>query len=85
MTGSQPEVRINPARFFEAIGYDVAGPLLLKNEEKAYIALLTCAVTRAVQLKLNPEIATIDLQGTIQRHITASGFSRKFYNQTHRM
>lgn len=73
VTGPLPEARVKPARPFEAIGCDFAGPLLLKNDEKAYIALITCAVTRAVHLELTPDMTAVEFQATLQRFISRRG------------
>ena len=48
-----PEDRIRPASLFTNVGVDFAGPLYLRDSnDKAYICLFTCAITRAVHLEL---------------------------------
>jgi len=48
-----PSDRITPAPPFTNVGLDFAGPLYLKDtNDKAYICLFTCAVTRAIHLEL---------------------------------
>lgn len=37
---------------FEITGVDFAGPLCCKSQDKVYIALFTCAVTRAIHSEL---------------------------------
>ncbi|GFV26984.1 uncharacterized protein TNCV_937251 [Trichonephila clavipes] len=45
--GLLPQDRVRDAAIFEIIGIDLAGPLILKNGEKNWILILTCAVYRA--------------------------------------
>jgi len=47
-----PEDRVKDASVFEICGIDLAGPLFLRGEEKAWICIFTCAVFRAVHLEL---------------------------------
>ena len=50
-----PEFRVREAPPFSKVGVDFAGPVYVKNQEgmvKAYIALFTCCITRAVHLEL---------------------------------
>ncbi|GFW18891.1 integrase catalytic domain-containing protein [Trichonephila clavipes] len=43
---------------FEVIGIDLDGPLFLKNGEKVWVALFTCAMYRAIHLELVPSLST---------------------------
>ena len=52
-----PSFRVDEAPPFSNVGIDMAGPLLLKANDKgdtykAYVCLFTCAATRAVHLEL---------------------------------
>ena len=54
-----PEMRVTRSRPFQHTGVDFAGPLYVKTDEgktKSYIALFTCATTRAVHLELTPDL-----------------------------
>ena len=55
-TAALPNYRVKEARPFSKVGIDFAGPLFVKFHTgemvKAYIALFTCCVTRAVHLDL---------------------------------
>ncbi|GFV14043.1 integrase catalytic domain-containing protein [Trichonephila clavipes] len=42
--GLLPQDQVRDAAFFEIIGFDLAGPLILKNREKNWILILACAV-----------------------------------------
>ncbi|GFX79547.1 integrase catalytic domain-containing protein [Trichonephila clavipes] len=44
--------RVRDAAVFEIIGLYLAGPLILKNEEKNWILILTCALYRAIAIHL---------------------------------
>ena len=59
-----PEFRVNDEFAFTRVGVDFAGPLYVKDVfskngdvNKVYIALFTCAVTRAVHLELVPNLS----------------------------
>lgn len=54
-----PKEPISEAQAFEITGVDFAGPVYVKpDNKKAYIALFTCAVTRAVHLELVSDLTT---------------------------
>ena len=73
VTAPLPELRVKPARPFEVTGCDFAGPIHLKGNEKAYIALFTCAVTRAVHLKLTKDITATEFRVVLQRFVSRRG------------
>ena len=62
--GSLPEFRVsNEVESFENIGLDYLGPLYVKEkasvtEEKVWVALFTCATSRAVHLELVHDMTT---------------------------
>ncbi|GBN37239.1 hypothetical protein AVEN_139666-1 [Araneus ventricosus] len=53
-----PEDLVMDAGVFEVSGVDLAGPLFLRDGSKTWIALLTCAVYRAIQLELLSSMST---------------------------
>ena len=53
-----PECRVKEAFAFSSIGVDFAGPLYVKNPEKAWICLYTCCATRAVHLDILTDLST---------------------------
>ncbi|XP_035222751.1 uncharacterized protein LOC118195535 [Stegodyphus dumicola] len=53
-----PEDRVRDAYAFEVTGVDVAGPLYLKENRKAWILLFTCEVYCAVHLELIESLST---------------------------
>lgn len=60
-----PRSRVTAARPFSRAGVDFAGPLYVKRPlgsepEKAYVAVFTCAVTRALHLELVRSMRTDD-------------------------
>ena len=69
-----PEDRIKPAPPFTNVGLDFAGPLYLKDsDEKVYICLFTCAVTRAVHLELVCDMTTERFLLALRRMIARRG------------
>lgn len=53
-----PLDRIKDAEVFQVVGVDMAGPLILKNGNKVWIAIFTCAIFRAVHLEVCPSLST---------------------------
>ncbi|CAL8131492.1 unnamed protein product [Orchesella dallaii] len=53
-----PENRIKDVDVFQIVGVDLAGPLHLKNGNKCWIVIYTCAVYRAVQLDVVTSLST---------------------------
>lgn len=53
-----PIERVRDAAVFEVVGIDLAGPLYLKGNKKAYVCLFTCAVYRAIHLELLSSLST---------------------------
>ena len=56
-----PEFRVRNVHTFSCVGVDFAGPLFVKSKikddpemTKVYIALFTCATSRAVHLEMVP-------------------------------
>ena len=68
-----PLERVRDAAVFEIIGVDLAGPLFLKNSQKAYICILTCAVFRAVHLELLSSLSTTDFIKGFTRFVARRG------------
>lgn len=81
-TAPLPEERVNRAAPFEVVGIDFAGPLLVKaspSDQKAYIALFTCAVTRAVHLELVSNLTTEAFIMAFQRFTARRGLPSVVY------
>lgn len=73
---------------FETVGVDFAGPLYVKTKkdkvEKTYIALFTCAVTRAVHLELVSDMSTGTFLLAFKRFISRRGLCRIVYSENAR-
>ncbi|GFS99472.1 integrase catalytic domain-containing protein [Trichonephila clavipes] len=70
---SLPADRVRDAGVFEVIGIDLAGPLFLKNGEKVWVVLYTCAVYRAVHLELVTALSTNNFLLSLRRFIARRG------------
>lgn len=69
-----PRERIDAVQAFETTGVDFAGPLYTKpDNEKAYIALFTCPVRRAVHLELVSCMSTEAFLLAFRRFISRRG------------
>ncbi|CAL1274780.1 unnamed protein product, partial [Larinioides sclopetarius] len=68
-----PEDRVRDASVFEVSGVDLAGPLLLRDDSKAWIALFTCAVYRGIHLQLLSSMTTESFLLALRRFIARRG------------
>ncbi|GBM09627.1 hypothetical protein AVEN_223462-1, partial [Araneus ventricosus] len=68
-----PANRIQASYPFENVGIDFAGPIYTKNTDKAYIALFTCAVTRAIHLEVVSSLSTEHFLLAFRRFISRRG------------
>ncbi|XP_064479081.1 uncharacterized protein LOC135392294 [Ornithodoros turicata] len=78
-----PVERLNPTHPFDTTGIDFAGPLYLKTSSgsaKAYIALFTCATTRAVHLELVTDLTTKSFVMAFRRFISRRGAPSTIYS-----
>ena len=63
-----PSIRVNPARPFEHIGIDFAGPLYCKGSpKKHYILIGVCSVTRSIHLELTNSMSIHELKLAFRR------------------
>ncbi|KAE8287221.1 hypothetical protein D5F01_LYC15190 [Larimichthys crocea] len=87
-TAPLPKDRITESPPFETVGVDFAGPLYVKIKkdkmEKTYIALFTCAVTRAVHLELVSDMSTEKFLLAFKRFISRRGLCRIVYSDNAR-
>ncbi|GFS91704.1 integrase catalytic domain-containing protein [Trichonephila clavipes] len=75
-----PQDRVRDAAVFEIIGIDLAGPLILKNGEKNWILILTCAVYRAINLELLTSNSTESFLLGLRRFIARRGRPSVIYS-----
>ena len=83
VTAPLPRDRITESPPFEVMGIDFAGPLYVKSDtqtKKAYIALFTCAVTRAVHLELVSDMSTENFLLALKRCIARRGLCKVIYS-----
>lgn len=74
-----PVDRVRTASAFEVVGVDLAGPLYLKDNVKAWICLFTCGVVRAIHLELLPSLSTEDFILGLRRFIARRGRPARIY------
>ncbi|XP_064469744.1 uncharacterized protein LOC135384470 [Ornithodoros turicata] len=78
-----PVERVNESGPFEVVGIDFAGPLFMKSSEgsdqKAYIALFTCAVTRVIHLELVSGMTMTRLLLAFKRFTAGRGLPSVIY------
>ncbi|GFV59408.1 uncharacterized protein TNCV_235641 [Trichonephila clavipes] len=78
--GLLPQDRVRDTAVFEIIGLDLAGPLILKNGEKNWILILTCAIYRAIHLELFTSISTESFLLGLRRFIARRGRPSVIYS-----
>lgn len=76
---SLPVDRVRAASAFEVVGVDLAGPLFLRDNKKAWICLFTCGVVRAIHLELLPSLSTEDFILGLRRFIARRGRPARIY------
>ncbi|GFW85048.1 integrase catalytic domain-containing protein [Trichonephila clavipes] len=85
VTAPLPALRVEQSAPFSVVGIDFGGPLYTKDENKHYIVLFTCAVTRALHLELVNNLTTetflLALRRFISRRVKAFYASHKIYWQ----
>ncbi|GFS78744.1 integrase catalytic domain-containing protein [Nephila pilipes] len=70
--GPLPSERVTPSVSFSTTGNDIAGPLYVRNKspsDTAYIALIICATTRALHIKLVSDLSTDKFLSVLQRFV----------------
>ena len=83
LTGQIPRDRLNETPPFYTTGIDFTGPVYVKTEQsisKCYIALFTCAVTRAVHLELVSDLSTTKFILALRRFLSRRGNCRIIYS-----
>ena len=78
-----PSFRLRQSPPFTHTGVDFAGPLLVKStigtgSGKAWIALYTCCVTRAIHLDIVPEMTTTAFIRSLKRFSSRRGLPKAF-------
>lgn len=68
-----PLERVRDPVAFEVCGIDMAGPVYLKENVKAYITVFSCAVVRAIHLELVLSLSTESFIQALRRFISRRG------------
>ncbi|GFQ81064.1 integrase catalytic domain-containing protein [Trichonephila clavata] len=77
-----PSERVVPSAPFTITGIDFAGPInirCLKPRDTAYIALFTCATTRALHIELVSDLTTDKFLLALQRFVGRRGLPNTIY------
>jgi len=75
-----PAARIETSGAFQTTGVDLAGPLYLKNGEKAWLVLFTCAVYRCVHLDFVTLLSTETFLNALERFINTRSRPTTIYS-----
>lgn len=82
-TAPLPADRVRRCHPFEVVGVDFAGPLYVKTKQgssKSYLALFTCAETRAIHLDLVLDLTTDSSFLAFQRFMARRGIPTTVYS-----
>ncbi|GFV87229.1 integrase catalytic domain-containing protein [Trichonephila clavipes] len=77
VTAPLTALRVEQSAPFSVVGIDFGGPLYTKDENKHYIVLFTCAVTRALHLEQVNNLTTETFLLALQRFISRRGLCSK--------
>ncbi|GBO08697.1 hypothetical protein AVEN_138223-1 [Araneus ventricosus] len=86
LSGQLPRDRISESPPFQIVGIDFTGAILVKDNKgthKSYVALFTCAVTRAVHLELVSDMSTKCLLA-LRRFLSRRGNCKVIYSDNAR-
>lgn len=75
-----PPSRVNTGEVFMTVGVDLAGPLFIKNKQKVWIILFTCAVYRCVWLDLVTSLDSKAFIMALERFIAIHGRPSTIYS-----
>ncbi|GFT18372.1 integrase catalytic domain-containing protein [Trichonephila clavipes] len=81
VTAPLPALRVEQSAPFSVVGIDFGGPLYTKDENKHYIVLFTCAVTRALHLELVNNLTTETFLLALRRFISRRGLCSKILTE----
>ena len=73
VTDQLPKERVTPSRPFDSVGFDFSGAIQIADNRKAYIALFTCGVTRALHLELVEDMTASEFMAMLKRFIARRG------------
>ena len=68
-----PSNRVKDAKTFQITGVDLAGPLFLKKNVKAWVVIFTCAIYRGVHLEMVTSLSTEDFLLALHRFVSRRG------------
>jgi hypothetical protein len=79
-----PKDRTNPGTAFGVVGIDFAGPAkykkMAKTEGKAYLAIFSCSLSRAIHLELLQNLETPTFLVSLKKYIARRGRPRVIYS-----
>ncbi|GFU62852.1 integrase catalytic domain-containing protein, partial [Trichonephila clavipes] len=77
---SLPSDRVKDTAVFEVVGVDLAGPPYVKQGDKVWIVLYTCAIYRALHLELVSSLSTDAFLLSFRRFVARRGRPRIIYS-----
>ena len=75
-----PLNRVRDAHIFEVVGVDFAGPLFLRDGEKSWVCIFTCAIYRAMRFELASLLSTNAFLECLRRFIARRWHPRNIYS-----
>jgi hypothetical protein len=82
--GLLPKERTQGSTAFEVVGVDFAGPIRYRRrkdqEDKCYLILFACSLSRALHLELLLSLETVEFLGALRRFIARRGRPSKIFS-----
>ncbi|XP_028404086.1 uncharacterized protein LOC114526758 [Dendronephthya gigantea] len=78
--GNLPKERTEETTPFEIVGVDYAGPIYYRNknnEQKSYILIYTCSLTRGLHFELLPDLSCEEFLASFKRFVAVRGRPKK--------
>ena len=86
--GNLPTTRTHGTNPYQVIGVDYAGPIRYRvskqREEKAYVLLYACSLTRGIYLDLLPNLETAECLRSLKKFIAHRGRPERIYSDNGR-
>ncbi|XP_046389409.1 uncharacterized protein LOC124158258 [Ischnura elegans] len=79
-TATLPVARVQDSKVFQTTGVDLAGPLIIRDGQKVWIVIYTCAVYRCVSLDVITGLSTETFLNSLERFVANYGRPNTVYS-----
>ena len=75
-----PSERVTPTKPFVNVGIDLAGPIIIKPDNKTWIAVFVCFSTKAVHIELVTDLTKDSCIAALKRFVARRGLPEKIFS-----